>query len=117
MILMNCRFRRSVVMKNVVPRRQGYYLSVAFNRFPKTYDSQYASLLLDIYREPLWFVVEIGYLQAFCQTLIEELDRIPGDSRLQIGFVTYDSSLHFYNLAAELTQPHMFVAPDLEGKQ
>lgn len=59
---------------------------------------------------------KIGYLQVFCQTLIEELDRIPGDSRLQIGFITYDSGLHFYNLAAELSQPHMYIISDLEGK-
>lgn len=58
--------------------------------------------------------IETGYLQVFCQTLMEELERIPGDSRLQIGFITYDSSLHFYNLAEERSQPHMYIVSDLE---
>ena len=57
-----------------------------------------------------------GYLKIFCQTLIDELDRVPGDSRTQIGFITYDSSLHFYNLAEGLSQPQMLVVSDIDGE-
>ena len=34
----------------------------------------------------------------FCKCLLENLDRLPGDARTMVGILTYDSSLHFYNL-------------------
>ncbi len=60
--------------------------------------------------------VSTGYLQTFCQTLLDELDRIPGDARTQIGFITVDSSVHFYNLAEGLSQPQMLVVSDVDGE-
>lgn len=59
---------------------------------------------------------ESGYLRVVCETLIEELDRLPGDARTQIGFITFDSALHFYSLAENLSQPHMMVVGDIDGK-
>lgn len=32
---------------------------------------------------------------------------------LQVGFCTFDSSVHFYNLKSSLSQPQMLVVPDL----
>ncbi len=58
--------------------------------------------------------ITTGYLQSFCETMLENLDKIPGDSRTQIGFITYNSSLHFYNLCDSLSQPRMMIYPDLE---
>ena len=58
----------------------------------------------------------LGYLQLFCETLIEELDSLPGDSRTHIGFLTFDRSLHFYNLSEGLSQPQMLVVSDVEGE-
>jgi len=58
--------------------------------------------------------ISTGYLPIFCQTLLDELDRIPGDSRTSIGFLTYDTALHFYNLSEGLSQPQMMVVSDLE---
>ncbi|XP_076437651.1 protein transport protein Sec24A-like isoform X2 [Babylonia areolata] len=58
--------------------------------------------------------VETGYLQLFTQTLVEELDRLPGDARTQIGFICFDRSLYFFNLSEGLSQPQMMVVPDLE---
>ncbi|XP_033742326.1 protein transport protein Sec24A-like isoform X2 [Pecten maximus] len=58
--------------------------------------------------------VETGYLRIFCQTLLDELDKIPKDSRTQVGFLVYDSSLHFFNLAAGQSQPQMLIVSDLE---
>lgn len=40
-----------------------------------------------------------GYLRLFTQVLIEELERVPGDGRTQIGFLCFDRSLYFFNLA------------------
>jgi len=58
--------------------------------------------------------ISTGYLHSFCETLLENLDKIPGDSRTQIGFITYNSSLHFYNLSDSLSQPRMMIYPDLD---
>ena len=70
--------------------------------------------------------VATGYLKVFCDTLlgmyllknwkkykknswnchnfkhylvfIDELEKLPGDSRTQIGFITYDRVVHFYSM-------------------
>jgi protein transport protein SEC24 len=60
--------------------------------------------------------VDTGYLKTVCDILLEEMDKIPGDSRSQIGFITFDSSVHFYNLAEGLSQPYQLVVCDIEGK-
>jgi len=56
-----------------------------------------------------------GYLSSFCRTLLEELDRLPGDSRMQIGFIAFDSLLYFYGLDPSFPQPKMFIISDLDG--
>ncbi|XP_045213802.2 protein transport protein Sec24A-like isoform X2 [Mercenaria mercenaria] len=58
--------------------------------------------------------IETGYLTVFCETLLDVLDRIPGDSRTQIGFIAYDSSVHFFNLAEGLSQPQMLTVTDVD---
>ena len=47
--------------------------------------------------------------------MLEELDKIPSDSRSQIGFLCYDSSLYFFNLEESLSQPQMLIVSDVEG--
>lgn len=42
--------------------------------------------------------------------------RLPGDTRTRIGFVTFDSTIHFYNLQEGLSQPQMLVVSDIEGR-
>lgn len=39
---------------------------------------------------------------------------LPGGERTQVGIITYDTSLHFYNLNPNLSQPQMLVVSDLE---
>ncbi|XP_055928214.1 protein transport protein Sec24A-like isoform X2 [Argiope bruennichi] len=58
--------------------------------------------------------IETGYLENFCKVMLENLDELPGDSRMRIGFITYDGSIHFYNLGEGLNQPHMLVVSDIE---
>ncbi|XP_028816465.1 protein transport protein Sec24B isoform X2 [Denticeps clupeoides] len=58
--------------------------------------------------------VEAGYLNVFCQCVLENLDRLPGDARTRVGFLTFDSTLHFYNLQEGLSQPQMLVVSDIE---
>lgn len=49
--------------------------------------------------------------------MLEEMERIPGDARTMIGFMTYDQSIHFYNLDSDLSQPQMLIVSDVEGTQ
>lgn len=41
--------------------------------------------------------------------------RLPGDTRTKIGFLTFDSTIHFYNLQEGLSQPQMLVVSDIDG--
>ncbi|KAM9849631.1 protein transport protein Sec24B [Aulostomus maculatus] len=58
--------------------------------------------------------VEAGYLKYFCESLLENLDKLPGDSRTKLGFLTFDSTIHFYNLQEGLSQPQMLVVSDID---
>ncbi|XP_055733676.1 protein transport protein Sec24A-like [Salvelinus fontinalis] len=58
--------------------------------------------------------VETGYLDVVCQSLLENINALPGDSRTKIGFITFDSTIHFYNLQEGLSQPQMLVVSDIE---
>ncbi|CAH2300782.1 transport Sec24B [Pelobates cultripes] len=58
--------------------------------------------------------VESGYLKIFSQALLDNLDRLRGDSRTRIGFITFDSKVHFYNLQEDRSQPQMLIVSDLD---
>ncbi|XP_007441191.1 protein transport protein Sec24B isoform X2 [Python bivittatus] len=58
--------------------------------------------------------VEAGYLLVVCQSLLENLDKLPGDSRTKIGFITFDSTVQFYNLQEGLSQPQMLIVSEID---
>eukprot|EP01018_Ginkgo_biloba_P039480 Gb_26869 [translate_table: standard] len=58
--------------------------------------------------------VKNGMLKIAAETIRSSLDKLPGFPRTQIGFLTFDSTLHFYNLKSSLTQPQMMVVADLD---
>uniref|UniRef100_A0A8C6STC5 SEC24 homolog A, COPII coat complex component n=1 Tax=Neogobius melanostomus TaxID=47308 RepID=A0A8C6STC5_9GOBI len=58
--------------------------------------------------------LETGYLHVFCQSLLDNLESLPGDSRTKVGFITFDSTIHFYNLQEGLSQPQMLIVSDIE---
>ncbi|NXW32127.1 SC24B protein, partial [Phaetusa simplex] len=58
--------------------------------------------------------VEAGYLTIVCESLLENLDKLPGDSRTRIGFITFDSTVQFYNLQEGLSQPQMLIVSDID---
>nr|NVI77929.1 Sec24AB ortholog [Cucujiformia] len=66
--------------------------------------------LLDISR----LAVESGYLNVFCSVLEEELENLPGDARTQVGFIAYDSALHFFSFAEGLNRPHEMTVLDID---
>lgn len=42
--------------------------------------------------------VASGALQVAVDTIRAQLDSLPGAPRTRVGFLTYDNSIHFYNL-------------------
>ncbi|XP_027460960.2 protein transport protein Sec24A isoform X3 [Zalophus californianus] len=58
--------------------------------------------------------VETGYLNSVCQSLLDNLDLLPGNTRTKIGFITFDSTIHFYSLQEGLAQPQMLIVSDIE---
>ncbi|EPS71441.1 hypothetical protein M569_03318, partial [Genlisea aurea] len=58
--------------------------------------------------------VRSGMLEVMAQTVKSCLDRLPGFPRTQIGFITFDSTIHFYNMKSSLMQPQMMVISDLD---
>ncbi|KAJ7531587.1 hypothetical protein O6H91_14G050000 [Diphasiastrum complanatum] len=55
--------------------------------------------------------VRSGMLQIAMDSIKSCLDRLPGSSRTQIGFLAFDSNLYFYSLKSSLRQPQMIVMP------
>mmetsp|Transcript_110690 Transcript_110690/g.313064 ORF Transcript_110690/g.313064 Transcript_110690/m.313064 type:complete len:759 (-) Transcript_110690:51-2327(-) len=69
------------------------------------------------------FVIDVSYtavatgmLDAVVSGIKEAIQSgsIPGGSRTQVGIITFDTALHFYNLNSNLSQPQMLVVSDLE---
>ncbi|KAJ6794060.1 protein transport protein Sec24-like [Iris pallida] len=58
--------------------------------------------------------VRSGLLEVLAKTIKSCLDELPGFPRTQIGFLTFDSTLHFYIYPSSLTQPQMMVVADLD---
>ncbi|KAL2535702.1 Protein transport protein Sec24-like [Forsythia ovata] len=58
--------------------------------------------------------VKSGMLEVVAQTIKSCLDSLPGYPRTQIGFITFDSTIHFYNMKSSLMQPQMMVVSDLD---
>ena len=73
-------------------------------------------------QEPTYFfvidvsatAVRSGMLQSASAAIKKSLDDLPGRNRTKIGFITYDNSVHYYNLAPDLSAPQMMVVSDLK---
>ncbi|XP_060621274.2 protein transport protein Sec24A isoform X1 [Anolis sagrei] len=58
--------------------------------------------------------IETGYLNTVCKTLLDNLEFLPGNTRTKIGFITFDSTIHFYSLQEGLSQPQMLIVSDID---
>eukprot|EP00970_Alexandrium_tamarense_P007425 scaffold1361_cov269-Alexandrium_tamarense.AAC.5 len=57
--------------------------------------------------------VRSGMLKSAAKAIAESLDDLPGSPRTQVGFITYDESVHYYSLKSGLANPQMLVVADL----
>jgi hypothetical protein len=69
-----------------------------------------------------FFVIDVsaaayacGMVSVVSSTIKACLDQLPGDERTMVGFITFDASLHFYNLKANLAAPQVGHAATLGG--
>lgn len=60
-----------------------------------------------------YYAISTGMFYTTVQSIKSLLKSFPGSSRVRIGFITYDSSLHFYNLRSNLSNPQMYVVTDI----
>mmetsp|Transcript_52422 Transcript_52422/g.126887 ORF Transcript_52422/g.126887 Transcript_52422/m.126887 type:complete len:1184 (+) Transcript_52422:261-3812(+) len=58
--------------------------------------------------------VRCGMLHSAAQAIKRSLDDLPGGQRTKVGFITFDNSVQYYNLASDLSQPQMLVVSDLK---
>lgn len=61
-----------------------------------------------------------GLIPLLCENMKTVLQSLKNDeqndtSKLRVGFVTYNSVLHFYNMKKNLTQPHIMVLSDVHN--
>ncbi|XP_031841096.1 protein transport protein Sec24AB isoform X2 [Nomia melanderi] len=66
--------------------------------------------VLDVSR----LAVESGYLNVVCNAISEELSRLPGDGRTQIGFLAVDSAIHFFSIPDNVSQPQEMIMLDID---
>ncbi|KAF2360145.1 Sec23/Sec24 helical domain [Trinorchestia longiramus] len=66
--------------------------------------------LLDTSRQ----AVDTGYLKIVCDTLLENIEGIPGDRRALIGFMTFSSTVQFYLMAEGSNSVNMLEVGDLD---
>ncbi|PRP88472.1 protein transport protein Sec24-like protein [Planoprotostelium fungivorum] len=60
-----------------------------------------------------FYAISSGMFHMTIETIRRTLDEFPGSPRTRIGFITFNSSLHFYNLRSTLSKPQMLVVTDL----
>ena len=58
--------------------------------------------------------VQAGVVRAFVHAVKVTLKALPENCPYKFGFITYDRTIHFYNLNAALQKPQMLVVPDTE---
>lgn len=67
-----------------------------------------------------FFVIDVsenavasGMIRSTVNAIRSALDSLPGQPRTQIGFITFDAHIHFYNLKSTLSAPQMLVISDI----
>ncbi|XP_064099698.1 protein transport protein Sec24A-like isoform X2 [Macrobrachium nipponense] len=66
--------------------------------------------VLDVSRQ----AIDTGYLKIVCDTLLSELDKIPGDRRTLVGFITFASKVQFYQMGEDQKSVQMLEVGEID---
>lgn len=55
--------------------------------------------------------IELGYIPILASAIADSLDQLPGDARASIGFLAFDSNIHYFSFTG--TQVVHYVNPDI----
>lgn len=55
--------------------------------------------------------VELGYIPVMASAIFDLMDQMPGDARASIGFIAFDSSIHYFSFSG--TQVVHHISPDV----
>lgn len=55
-----------------------------------------------------------GMVASVVNGIKDSLDNLPSDERTLVGFITFDSSIHFYSIKPNSSQPAMLVVSELD---
>uniref|UniRef100_A0A914CCA1 Protein transport protein Sec24B n=1 Tax=Acrobeloides nanus TaxID=290746 RepID=A0A914CCA1_9BILA len=58
--------------------------------------------------------IENGYLHTFSEQLLINLDQLPGDDRLLIGFLAVDAMVHYFQFTDPKRPPKHLIVDDIE---
>jgi len=59
--------------------------------------------------------VASGMVRAVCNSIMTAIkQKLAKNERTKVGFITFDSTVHFYNLRSDLSSPQMLVVPEIE---
>ena len=58
--------------------------------------------------------VQSGMLSVLVSSIKSFIDDLPGDGRTMVGFITFDSTIHYYKMSPKGGLPQMCVIPDLD---
>ncbi|GFP82423.1 protein transport protein sec24-like cef [Phtheirospermum japonicum] len=58
--------------------------------------------------------IQTGATAAACSAINQVIDDLPKGPRTMVGFATFDSTIHFYNLKRASQQPLMLIVPDVQ---
>lgn len=55
-----------------------------------------------------------GMIASACESIKKSLSSLPGDDRTRIAIITFDKSIHFYNVRPGVENPQMMVVGEIE---
>eukprot|EP01087_Luapelamoeba_hula_P003660 TRINITY_DN1347_c0_g1_i2.p1 TRINITY_DN1347_c0_g1~~TRINITY_DN1347_c0_g1_i2.p1 ORF type:complete len:1021 (+),score=158.62 TRINITY_DN1347_c0_g1_i2:100-3162(+) len=61
-----------------------------------------------------YYSVSSGMLKTCVETIKATLSSLPDPVRSNVGFITFDNTVHFYHLKSSLTKPRMLVVSDID---
>ncbi|KAL0490170.1 protein transport protein SEC24 [Acrasis kona] len=110
-----CALDEAGIRKDLAHRKELIYGSVEYIA-PQEYMAR-------VPQPPVYFfVMDVSYnailsgsLVGMANAILSSLDQMikNGNGRTMVGFITFDSSIHFYSLNPKLTQPQMLVVGEL----